>query len=205
MSKKPLLLLLTLTIFMMGYWIPEDRHVPVEGAKPYDWNSAAFGYKAGGMGVQKGINIFARKGTPVEATTSGWVIYRENDPDGNNSVWVLGAKWRLHHYANLADVSVKPASWVKTGEKIGTIGTPANATNRSANLYYSIRSLPPQVSEWKPETAMGIDRVFYVNPHEFLTAYQNSDDPNAAHAANTEAKSPENAANTTEPNTKAAH
>ena len=52
---------------------------------------------------------------------------------------------------------------------------------------------------------MGIDRVFYVNPHEFLTAYQNSDDPSADHATNTEAKSPENAAKTTEPNTKAAH
>lgn len=175
MSKKPLLLLLTLTIFMMGYWIPEDRHLPVEGAKPYDWNSAAFGYKAGGMGVQKGINIFARKGTPVEATTSGWVIYRESKADGDNSVWVLGAKWRLHHYANLDAVYVKPASWVKTGEKIGTVGVPANAKTRPPNLYYSIRSLPPQVSEWQPETSMGIDTVFYINPHEFLTAYQNSD------------------------------
>ncbi len=173
MNKKPLWLLTALTIFMMGYWIPEDRHVPVEGAKPYDWNAAAFGYKAGGMNVQKGINIFAHKGTPVEATTSGLVLYRENDPNGDNSVWVLGAKWRLHHYANLAEVDVKPASWVKTGEKIGTVGVPESALARPPNLYYSIRSLPPQVSEWKPKQALGLDQVFYINPHEFLTSYQN--------------------------------
>ena len=183
MSKKPLWLLTALTIFMAGYWIPEDRHVPVEGAKPYDWNAAAFGYKAGGMAVQKGINIFANKGTAVEATTSGVVLYRENDPTGDNSVWVLGAKWRLHHYANLAAVDVKPASWVKTGQKIGTVGVPENAKTRPPNLYYSIRSLPPQVSEWKPETPLGIDRVFYINPHDFLTAYQNDGGNDATHTA----------------------
>lgn len=172
MNKKPLLLLLALTIFMIGYWIPEDRHVPVEGARPYDWNPAAYGYKIGGINAQKGINIFANRGTPVVATTSGLVLYRENSPQGENSVWVLGAKWRLHHYANLDEVDVKPASWVKTGEKIGTVGIPANAAARSPNLYYSIRSLPPQVSEWKPAQPLGLDQVFYVNPHQFLTDYQ---------------------------------
>lgn len=177
--NKPMLLLGALTIFMMGYWIPEDRHVPVEGAKPYDWNPASFWY-VGGLNAQKGINIFASKGTPVEATTGGWVIYRENDPEGDNSVWVLGAKWRLHHYANMDSVNVQPASWVKTGEQIGTVGTPVNAKPRPANLYYSIRSLPPQVSEWEPDKPFGLDRVFYVNPHEFLTAYQASDPVSAA-------------------------
>ncbi|MBJ6611473.1 MAG: M23 family metallopeptidase [Candidatus Thiothrix moscowensis] len=172
--NKPMLLLGALTIFMMGYWIPEDRHVPVEGAKPYDWNPASFWY-VGGLNAQKGINIFASKGTPVEATTGGWVIYRENDPEGDNSVWVLGAKWRLHHYANMDSVNVQPASWVKTGEQIGTVGTPVSAKPRPANLYYSIRSLPPQVSEWEPDKPFGLDRVFYVNPHEFLTAYQATD------------------------------
>ena len=180
--NKPLLLLGALTVFMMGYWIPEDRHLPVEGAKPYDWNPSAFWY-VGGMNAQKGINIFANKGTSVEAATSGWVIYRETDPEGDNSVLVLGAKWRLHRYANLEQVTVKPASWVKTGEKIGTVGTPAKATPRPANLYYSIRSLPPQVSEWKPDQPFGLDRMFYVNPHEFLTIYQSTqhDDAAAAH------------------------
>lgn len=177
MNKKPLLLLLALTIFMIGYWIPEGRHVPVEGAKLYDWNPAAYGYKAGGINAQKGINIFAHKGTSVEAATSGLVLYRENTPEGDNSVWVLGAKWRLHHYANLDQVDVKPASWVKTGEKIGTIGTPAHTKATAANLYYSIRSLPPLVTEWKPEQPLGLEQVFYVNPHEFLTAYQNDAKP----------------------------
>lgn len=173
MSKKPLVLLLALTLFMMGYWIPEDRHVPVGGAAPYGWSPASFWY-VGDTRAQKGINIFARKGTPVEAATGGWVIYRENSHEGNNSVWVLGAKWRLHHYANLAEVDVKPGAWVKTGERIGTVGAQGAVPKRLANLYYSIRSLPPQVSEWKPGQASGLDSVFYINPNQFLTEHQNS-------------------------------
>ncbi|WMP19287.1 M23 family metallopeptidase [Thiothrix lacustris] len=180
MNKKPLLLLLALTIFMIGYWIPEDRHVPVEGAQVYDLNTAAYAYKVGGLNAQKGINIFANKGTAVEATTSGLVLYHDSTPDGEHSVWVLGAKWRLHHYANLEQVSVKTASWVKTGQKIGNIGAPDRSSPVASSLYYSIRSLPPQVTEWKPEQSMGLDQVFYVNPHEFLTAYQND---NTAHKA----------------------
>lgn len=179
MNKKPLLLLLVLTIFMIGYWIPEDRHVPVANAKPYASNPTVYGYKVGGIAAQKGITIFADQGAAVEAVTSGLVLYRENTPQGDNSVWVLGAKWRLHHYANLDTVEVKPISWVKTGEKIGTIGRVKPATPVTANLYYSIRSLPPLVTAWKAEQPLELDPVFYVNPHEFLTAYQ--DENTAVH------------------------
>ncbi len=172
--EKPLLFLGALTIFMMGYWVPEDRQMPVAGAKPYDWNPAAFWY-VGGQNAQKGINIFAREGTPVVATTSGWVVYRENNPEGDNSVLVLGSKWRLHHYANMDKVDVTPGAWVKTGEPIGTVGVPNNDTKRPPNLYYSIRSLPPQVSELKPDKPFWLEQVFYVNPHRFLTEYQSTD------------------------------
>ncbi|HPE58932.1 MAG TPA: M23 family metallopeptidase [Thiolinea sp.] len=178
--QKSLLFLGALTIFMMGYWVPEDRHVPVDGAKPYDWNPASFWY-VGGQNAQKGINIFARQGTPVEASTSGLVIYRNTDADGDKSVYVLGSKWRVHHYANLGEVDVIPGTWVKTGEKIGAVGTPEgnSVSRRPANLYYSIRSLPPQVSELEPAKPFWLDRVFYVDPHKFLTEYQASDTGNA--------------------------
>ncbi|MFN3785449.1 MAG: peptidoglycan DD-metalloendopeptidase family protein [Thiothrix sp.] len=182
MNKKPLLLLLAATIFMVGYWLPEDRHVPVEGKTPADLQTTVYGYKIGGLAANKGINITARAGTPVEATTSGLVLYRDQDPQGNSSVWVLGAKWRLHHYANLEQVSVAPISWVKTGEKIGTVGKArTNTAPRTPALYYSIRSLPPLVTEWKPAQSLGLEQVFYVDPHQFLTAYQQDDGKTAEH------------------------
>ena len=109
------------------------------------------------------------------ASTSGWVVYSENNPEGDNTVLVLGSKWRLHNYANLEKVDVKPGSWVKTGEQIGAVGLPNKDAKRPANLYYSIRSLSPQVSELKPEKPFWLDQVFYVNPHKFLTEYQSSD------------------------------
>lgn len=174
--QKPLLFLIAITIFIMGYWIPEDRHMPVAGAKPYDWNPAAFWYM-GNQQPQKGINIFAREGTPVVAATSGWVVYKNKDQQGDHSVWVLGSKWRLHHYSNLEEVNVHTGVWVKTGEQIGRVGQLAasSAYKRPANLYYSIRSLPPQVSELKPDKPFWLEQVFYVDPHKFLTEYQASD------------------------------
>lgn len=173
--QKPLLFLTAITIFIMGYWIPEDRHMPVAGAKPYDWNPAAF-WHMGSQQPQKGINIFAREGTPVVAATSGWVVYKDQDEQGENSVWVLGSKWRLHHYSNLKKVDVRPGVWVKTGEQIGSVGQAVTTSYKSpANLYYSIRSLPPQVSELKPEKPFWLEQVFYVDPHKFLTEYQASD------------------------------
>ena len=173
--QKPLLFLGALAIFMMGYWIPEDRQMPVEGAKPYDWNPAAYWYVGGKNAAQKGINIFAREGTPVVASTSGWVVYSENNPQGNNTVLVLGSKWRLHRYENLEKVDISLGAWVKTGEKIGAVGLPKQDAKRPANLYYSIRSLSPQVSELKTDKPFWLEQVFYVDPHKFLTEYQSTD------------------------------
>ena len=113
MNKKPLLLLLALTIYMIGYWIPEDRHVPVEGAQPYDWSAnAAYAYKIGGSNALKGINIFANNGTPVEATTSGLVLYSDKDSQGESSVWVFFNICRFYFLEIVYDVWLISVFWV---------------------------------------------------------------------------------------------
>jgi len=178
--QRPLLFLAILTLFITGFWIPEDRHIPVDGAKPYGWNPAAYWLTVNNA-PQQGINIFARQGTPVVASTSGWVVYKENNPNGNNSVWVLGSKWRLHSYSHLATVDVAAGSWVKTGEKVGTVGLSAQGKGRTANVNYAIRSLSPQMSELKPDKPFWLEQVFYVDPHKFLTEYQATDKATKKH------------------------
>ena len=70
------LLLLALLIFLIGFLPDEDNVMPVDGAAPKDWNPLSFWYYPWGRsGVHKGIDIFAAKGTPVRATTSGIVLY----------------------------------------------------------------------------------------------------------------------------------
>ncbi len=62
----------------------------------------------------------------------------------------------------------------------------AHTKPSDANLYYSIRSLPPLVSEWKAGQPLGLDQVFYVNPHDFLTAYQNDGGADSPQANNSQ-------------------
>ncbi|WP_296885627.1 M23 family metallopeptidase [Thiobacillus sp.] len=59
---------------------------PVAGAARRDWNPASFWHgNWGASGVHKGIDIFARTGTPVAAAQSGLVLYTGNISLGGTS------------------------------------------------------------------------------------------------------------------------
>jgi peptidoglycan LD-endopeptidase LytH len=66
-----------LVVCFGGFVIPEgQRQIPVAGASYKDWNPQSFWYHPWGRsGVHKGIDIFAKEGTPTIAATSGLVVY----------------------------------------------------------------------------------------------------------------------------------
>jgi len=167
--QKPILFLIPIMIFIMGFWVPENHHIPVQGAQPHDWNPNSF-WHGGRNYAHKGIDIFAKKGTPTLATTSGWVLFRGKNSKGGNAVLMLGAKWRLHYYGHLDAIDVGFMDWVKAGTQIGTVGNTGNE-NRPPALYYSIKSLPPQLAQLDLERPKAWEKVFYVNPHKFLTQH----------------------------------
>ena len=166
--RKTMVLVL-LSIFMVGYFMPENSRIPVSGATPADWNPKSFWhYPWGRSGTHKGIDIFARLGTPVLAATDAWVISTGFDGLGGNYVLLLGAKWRFHYYAHLQSIDTPSGYWVKAGTLLGKVGDSGNAKGKAPHLHYQIQTLIPQWAQYKPNEPQAWKKVFYIDPHKFL-------------------------------------
>src|SRR5690349_7335059 len=86
---------------MVRYWRnPNQLMVPVRGVEPTALTST-FGAPRSGHREHKGIDIFARRGTPVVAAADGTVIRVGQNHLGGNVVWVAGGGARLYYYAHL--------------------------------------------------------------------------------------------------------
>ncbi|MFA0791588.1 M23 family metallopeptidase [Microbulbifer echini] len=156
------------TLFGLGFLIPEEPQIPVLGASPSDWNKDTFWYEPWGpSGVHKGIDIFARKGSPAISATNMLILYKGNTSRGGNIVVGLGPKWRIHYFAHLENVSKESRVFISAGSIIGSIGNTGNASGKPAHLHYSIVSLFPFI--WKIDnTTQGWKKAFYLNPMEVL-------------------------------------
>lgn len=97
----------------------------------------------GRSGVHKGIDIFARSGTPVRSASYGLVLYRGEIALGGKVVLVLAPKWRLHYYAHLDSLDTYPGQPVLAGSRLGAVGTTGNARGKPAHLHYAIITLLP--------------------------------------------------------------
>ncbi|UXH77159.1 M23 family metallopeptidase [Roseateles amylovorans] len=152
-----------LALVVAGYLIPEATVIPVGGAAASDWNPKSFWFEPWGKsGVHKGIDIFARQGRPVVATTGGIVLYQGSLDLGGHVVAVLGPKWRIHYYAHLAEPSDAPL-FVARGERIGSVGTSGNAAGKPPHLHYAVLSVVPL--PWRFSTAtQGWKRMFFLDP-----------------------------------------
>lgn len=153
-----------LVVLILGYLMPQHGVIPVANATNKDWNANSYWHHPwGASGVHKGIDIFAKHGTPVNASTSGIVIFKGQLARGGNVVAILGPKWRIHYYAHLSEIDTRWFNWSNTGEKIGRVGTSGNAIGKPAHLHYSVLTLVPDIREITTET-QGWKRMFYVNP-----------------------------------------
>jgi peptidoglycan LD-endopeptidase LytH len=170
-KKKRVMYILTgisMTILIGGLLVPERLIIPVQGATPADWNVHSFWFRPWGKsGVHRGIDIFAREGTPVIAASSGVVIFSGVLGAGGNAVAILGPKWRVHYYAHLRTRTVNSGSFVSRGEAIGSVGTTGNAVGKPPHLHYSVITQLPYPWRYKAER-FGFDRMFYLDPNERL-------------------------------------
>jgi len=160
---KKILTILSIVV-LLGFLVPSSAMIPVYKAACNDWNPKTFWFEPwGSSGVHKGIDIFAKKHTPVISATSGLIIFRGNIGKGGNVVLAIGPKWRLHYYAHLNSISDELGYWVNKGEKLGSVGNSGNAMGKPAHLHYSVVSLMPY--PWRiTDQTQGWRKMFYMNP-----------------------------------------
>jgi murein DD-endopeptidase MepM/ murein hydrolase activator NlpD len=157
-------------VLVLGLLVPQHGVIPVQEATAKDWNPHSFWYAPWGKsGVHKGIDIFAKPGKSVVASTSGVVIFTGNISMGGNVVAILGPQWRIHYYAHLQQVTTKPLAWASQGDTIGLVGNTGNAAGKPPHLHYSVYSLIPY--PWRFSFAIqGWKKMFFMNPVDGFVA-----------------------------------
>ncbi len=87
----------------------------------------------------EGIDLFASKGTPIVATTEGFVLWRGQDKLGGNVVWVFGPGGQQHYYAHLDQFAdVHTGDRVHAGMLLGYVGNTGNASTTPPHLHYGV-------------------------------------------------------------------
>ncbi len=114
--------------------------MPVMGAGRGDYDQNAFGAPRAGHS-HKGVDIFAKKGTPVVSATRGIVVFTGVLSLGGNVVLILSPGLRFYYYAHLDSIKTSTLKWVGQGDIVGTVGKSGNAKFTPAHLHFSISRL----------------------------------------------------------------
>ena len=87
----------------------------------------------------EGIDIFAKRNAPIQATTHGVITRIGDDRLGGRVVVIVGPGGAGHYYAHLedyADISIN--DWVEAGDIIGYVGDSGNAKGTPPHVHYGI-------------------------------------------------------------------
>jgi murein DD-endopeptidase MepM/ murein hydrolase activator NlpD len=98
---------------------------------------SGFGFKAKGL-RNDGINIAAKRGTPVKATENGVVVYAGNELRGfGNLLLIKHANGWVSAYAHNDTVLAKRGDKVAKGQQIATVGSTGSVKN--PQLHFEMR------------------------------------------------------------------
>lgn len=109
---------------------------PVQGHGSKAVRSFFGNARDGGRREHEGVDVFAPRGTPVLAVTSGWASAGNNNL-GGKVVW-LRNEGRSYYYAHLDSQYVSALRIVKRGDTLGTVGTTGNAERTPPHLHFGI-------------------------------------------------------------------
>lgn len=161
-------LLVLVIIFVVGLLIPQNLKMPVEGAGPNSYNHETFWHEGWGSSiVHKGVDVFAKKGTPIRSSVYGLVLATAELSKGGKCLMVLGPKWRLHYFAHCDEVRTHAGAFVTPNTVIATVGNTGNAKTTPPHLHYSIATPIPYL--WRIDSStLGWMKAFYLNPIDYF-------------------------------------
>jgi hypothetical protein len=132
-------------------WLP----VPVAGVRPSQLRDTWGDPRSGGRS-HEGIDIFARRGTPVTSATHGYVTTVHERGLGGKSVTVRGPAGHSHYYAHLDSYGRhEPGDWVDAGDTLGFVGSTGNAAVGAPHLHYGIFTGGGPINPYPLLTARG--------------------------------------------------
>jgi peptidoglycan LD-endopeptidase LytH len=124
--------------YRFGFSIGGSLPFPVEGKDQRAIWSFFGDPRDGGRRAHHGVDIFAKRGTPVYAVTEGRVR-THTTPRGGQVIWLQDADRNLgYYYAHLDGVHVASGQRVISGDVIGTVGNTGNAVSTPPHLHFGI-------------------------------------------------------------------
>ncbi|MDO4510528.1 MAG: M23 family metallopeptidase [Bacteroidales bacterium] len=176
-TKKGKAILAIALIIVVSLLIPQTIINPVEGCGTESYSHDTF-WQPWGDHHHHGVDIFAKKGTPIHSPiTPGLVIATtHNRGAGGNTVSILGSHGRIYYMAHLDEVKTHIGAVVTRSTVIGTVGNTGNAATTPPHCHFSIMTIFPRISHWVPvsQYTMRDDafKMFFVNPVKALNGEQ---------------------------------
>ena len=131
--------------------LPKHLPMPVEGVSPEQLTDTWGNARSHGR-VHLGIDIMAKRGTPILSATDGIVMKIGTGGAGGNAVTVVSNALSQHYYAHLDQFGkFKVGDTVHVGDVLGYVGKTGDAT--AYHLHYGIYLYPNRVA---------------VNPYSYL-------------------------------------
>ena len=124
--------------------LPKHLPIPVQGI-PSDQLVDTWGNARSHGRVHLGIDIMAKRGTPILSATDGIIMKIGTGGAGGNAITIVSYALSQHYYAHLDHFgSFKVGDTVRTGDVIGYVGNTGNAT--AYHLHYGIYLYPNRVA-----------------------------------------------------------
>lgn len=113
--------------------------IPIQGLSLRNIADSWGSPRSGGRS-HEGIDMFAKRGTPVFSATRGYVIRSGTNTLGGNIVFVVGPGGVRYYYAHFDSVAqgIEPGKEVTTDTVLGYVGTTGNATGTPPHLHFGM-------------------------------------------------------------------
>jgi murein DD-endopeptidase MepM/ murein hydrolase activator NlpD len=125
--------------FQTKIYTQPQYYFPVAGAGNRNIQSFWGAPRDAGRRSHQGVDIFAKRGTPVLAATEGRVSSTGERGRGGKQVWLRdGILGRSLYYAHLDSITVETGKRVKIGDTLGFVGNTGNARTTPPHLHFGI-------------------------------------------------------------------